>query len=85
MYRPDRWPMEHRVALAIAIALGAGLAMFVGFVISGRSDFAEWAFPRLPERYMGTNISGAPGHGIYWAVPGAICGAACVYLVKLLR
>jgi hypothetical protein len=78
MMNPLSWTREHQLALALAALIGAALATVLGYLVyavgwgEGALSFENWIW-RL---FLGP---------LWWALFGAVIGAAIIYVRNLTR
>ena len=70
---PLTWQREHQLALLLGTVLGSFAGLLVGFIHNDvhLATLQQWGV--------------ADGHGIRWAVFGALFGAGVIYVQRLLR
>lgn len=84
---PLQWKREHRLALAIAIGLGAAIAAITAFAVLNPADYrgtlalyCEWQ-----DRYCTYFRAGYWFVALIWATLGAAAAGTLVYIRQLLR
>jgi hypothetical protein len=80
-----RWPHQHKIALAIAMAVGWLFGVLLGFFVTVLGE------PAYRRPTLGTWLFGGsygyefPWASLAWGIAGAIVSAAIIYAVQLLR
>src|ERR1700730_12178769 len=72
------WSREHQVALLIAALIGAALATVLGYIVYA----VGWGEGALPFESWIWRLLGGP---LWWALFGAVMGAASIFVRNLMR
>ncbi|HWN48554.1 MAG TPA: hypothetical protein VNO18_01750 [Xanthobacteraceae bacterium] len=88
-----KWPREHKIALAIAIAVGWIIGVLTGYLasVAGRPDYypptlGTWLFGRWNWSYNGElSVRYFPWASLAWGFTGGVVSAAVIFVRQLLR
>jgi len=90
MIDPRTWKREHKIALLLAIVLGAALGAWVGGrAFAPSTDMGGWTV--IARNYCGWHICAdlwfvdLPPSVVGWSFLGAVMGGVLVYIRQLLR